>query len=89
MQESWLEKPAAMNLYVYTEPVHQNLLSKKGNLLCFIGGSCRSSDTGDWLEGKREKLGVQGKVFSRGFWFGSSINLLMQGKQTVLGTSSV
>lgn len=82
MQESWVEKPAAMNLYVYTEPVHQNLLFKKGNL-------CRSSDTGDWLEGKREKLGVQGKVFSRGFWFGSSINLLMQGKQTVLGTSSV
>lgn len=87
--ESGVEKPTTVNLYVRTEHVQQNLLSKKGNRSCAEGGSGRSSDAGDWQEGKREKPGVQGEVFSRGLWFVSSVNVLMQGKQTVPRTSSV
>lgn len=78
-----------MNPYVHTQQMCHKFLSKKGNLLFPIRGSCRSSDMGHWPEGKSQKPGVQGEVFSRGFLFGSSINLPMRGKQTVLGTSGV
>lgn len=75
--ESCVENPATVILCVCT--VYMQKISKKGNLLRRwpLGELRRRRLAG----GEKEKPGVQGEVFSRGFWFGSSINYSCKGNR--------